>query len=78
MPLSIVSSVVFGADSANSRGAQRRRSAIPQPKAADLQPAFDDALEETLSGAVDDADEAQSSTAGLWILAQALAAYSQN
>lgn len=79
MPLAIVSHVAFGADSANSRGAARRRSAVPAPRKAMYTPPADDPIEDTPAVDIDDdADDTPTSTAGLSILAQALAAYSQN
>jgi hypothetical protein len=78
MPLAIVSHVVFGADAANSRGAFRRRSAVPPLRKATISRPAGDPIEERPSGEADDSDEFPSSSAGLSILAQALAAYSQN
>ena len=78
MPLAIVSQVAFGADSANSKGAARRRSTVLPPRQAVLQPPADIPIEEALAEGIDDADGEPVSTAGLSILAQALAAYSQN
>lgn len=78
MPLAIVSQVAFGADSANSRGAARRRSAVLPPRQAVLQPSVDVPIEEAPAQDINDVDDEPASTAGLSILAQALAAYSQN
>lgn len=78
MPLAIVSQVAFGADSANSRGAARRRSAVLPPRQAVLQPSIDFPIEEAPVENIDNAGDEPVSTAGLSILAQALAAYGQN
>ena len=78
MPLAIVSQVSFVADAANARGAARRRSAILPPRKAVLQPPVDVSAEEAPAEDITDADDEPVSTAGLSILAQALAAYSQN
>jgi hypothetical protein len=82
MPLSIVSQVVFGADAVHSRGALRRRSlATPLHEASSVE-AAEEATEDSLEAPQFDEDDRSdgfpSSTAGLSILAQALAAYSQN
>ena len=79
MPLAIVSQVAFGADSANSRGAARRRSTVLPPRQAVLQSPVNLPIEEEAPAEeINDADDEPASTAGLSILAQALAAYSQN
>ena len=78
MPLSIVSQVIFGADAAHARGAFRRPSTPTERRAAAAPAASDDPFQDDGSGEVEDADERPASTAGLSILAQALAAYSQN
>jgi hypothetical protein len=74
MPLSLVSNVALGAETPNPRTAMRRRPPARQPSAhassiADdpfaNAPEFED-------------DDAPSSSTSLSILAQALAAYSQN
>ena len=78
MPLSIVSSVVFGADAANSRGAFRRRSAVPPPRIVASAPPADDPFEDAPAEEFDEAEESPPSKAGLSILAQALAAYGEN
>jgi hypothetical protein len=74
MPLSVVSRVAFEADAARARGEPRRPPANPrQSNPAELPASTRQELEA-------DASEAEEpvSTAGLSILAQALAAYSQN
>jgi hypothetical protein len=74
MPLSVVSRVPFEADAARVRGELKRPSANPRRR----QPA--DLPASTRQDLEADASDAQEpvSTAGLSILAQALAAYSQN
>jgi hypothetical protein len=78
MPLSIVSHVIFGADAAHARGAFRRPSAPPAPRTPATPVATDDPFQDDVASQVEDADARPASTAGLSILAQALAAYSQN
>jgi hypothetical protein len=76
MPLPIVAPVAYDADAARVRGELKRPSANPQPRKPANPPPygrqeldFDASEGEEIGGA---------STAGLSILAQALAAYSQN
>jgi hypothetical protein len=78
MPLSIVSQVIFGADAAHARGAFRRPSPPPQRPTPAGPAATDAPLPEALQDDGEDGDERPASTAGLSILAHALAAYSQN
>lgn len=75
MPLAMVTQVVFGADAAHTRGALRRPTAPAHSRKPVDTPASPAPLEDMEA----DADEADAprSTAGLSILAQALAAYSQ-
>ncbi len=76
MPLSIVARIGFDADAAHTRGEPKRPSANPQQrKPADPPPVASQVLE---AAAGEDADDGAASTAGLSILAQALAAYSRN
>jgi len=76
MPLSVVSRVAFDANVAHTRGDSKRPSASPRrSKPADPPPVASQVLEADASDG--DADGA-ASTAGLSILAQALAAYSEN
>jgi hypothetical protein len=78
MPLSVVSQVIFGADAAHARGAFRRPSA-PTPLGAPAVPVeTNDPFQDDVGAEAEDADGRPASTAGLSILAQALAAYSQN
>lgn len=74
MPLSVVSNVTLNANSANSRGAARRRSPVPPPRTAASASADDPFVQAPEF----ERDEAPSSSASLSILAHALAAYSQN
>jgi len=76
MPLSIVSQVIF--DAAHARGAFRRPSAPTPPRTPAAAVETDDSFQDDVSSEVEDADARPASTAGLSILAQALAAYSQN
>jgi hypothetical protein len=78
MPLSIVPQVIFGADAAHARGAFRRPSAPTPPRSQRNPVATDDPFQDDVASEVEDADARPASTAGLSILAQALAAYSQN
>jgi len=76
MPLAIVSNVAYDADSARAKGEINRpttnaRSRRPTPSSSHGRQELDVAL----SG---DEEAGGASTAGLSILAQALAAYSQN
>ena len=73
MPLSTISSVVFDVDVTHLRGDLKRP--VPQQKRKTADPAAD---AETESGGFVTVTEAAPSTAGLSILAQALAAYSEN
>ena len=78
MPLSIVSRVAFDADIAHTRGEPKRPSANPrQSKPTDPPPVASQVLEADASDG-EDAGDGAASTAGLSILAQALAAYSEN
>lgn len=72
MPLSNVARVGFGADVVRTRG-DLKRPAAPQKR----KPAAPSAEAEPESGSFLVVDEAAPSTAGLSILAQALAAYSE-
>jgi hypothetical protein len=74
MPLSVVSRVAFEADAAHTRGEPKRPSVNPrQSKPADPPASTRQDLEADASDT-----EEPVSMAGLSILAQALAAYSQN
>lgn len=74
MPFSIVYRVAFNTDAARARGDLKRPSANPQQdKRADPPSSISQDLEADMNDAEDVV-----STAGLSILAQALAAYSQN
>jgi hypothetical protein len=74
MPLSVVSGVAFESDAARARGEPKRPSAIPRRR----QPAeLSASTRQDLQADESDAEEPVSTT-GLSILAQALAAYSQN
>jgi hypothetical protein len=74
MPLSVVSRVAFDANVAHTRGDSKRPSAGPRrSKPADPPPVASQVLEADASDG-----EGAASTAGLSILAQALAAYSEN
>ncbi|MGO9772131.1 MAG: hypothetical protein ACLPSW_21805 [Roseiarcus sp.] len=77
MPLSIVARTGFDADAAHARGEPKRRVAVAQPREPEAPaPGAVEALDAASED--DDADGRVPSTAGLSILAQALAAYSQN
>jgi hypothetical protein len=73
MPLSLVSNVALGAETPNPRSAMRRRPPARQPS-ADASPIADDPF----ANAPEFEDDDAPSSASLSILAQALAAYSQN
>jgi hypothetical protein len=73
MPFSIVSRVAYNADAVHTRGDLKRPSANRPRKPAGSPPSTSQDLE----GDASDGEESFS-TAGLSILAQALAAYSQN
>lgn len=76
MSFSIVARIGFDADATHTRGERKRPAATPQRrKPADPAPVEDQVLE---ADANDGEDNGAGSTAGLSILAQALAAYSQN
>jgi len=78
MPLSIVSRIGFDANVAHTKGDPRRPSAKPQPlKPADPPPVTSEVVEADASDG-EDAGDGAASTAGLSILAQELAAYSEN
>ncbi len=78
MPLSIVSRVGFDANVAHTKSDPKRTSANPRrSKPADAAPVADEVLETDASDG-EDAGDGAASTAGLSILAQALAAYSEN
>ncbi len=75
MPLSIVARVAFDADATHTRGKPKRPAAPPpQRKPAGPAPVDSQVLE---ADASDGENDGAGSTAGLSILAQALAAYSQ-
>ena len=74
MSLSVVSRVAYDADAARSRGEPKRPSANPQHGKAAESPGF---TSQDLEADPSEAEESVS-TAGLSILAQALAAYSQS
>ncbi|MGD0642270.1 MAG: hypothetical protein ABSC22_16105 [Roseiarcus sp.] len=74
MPFSIVSRVAFNSDAARARGEPKRPSATPQQSKSADAPAF---TGQDLEADPSDGEDV-GSTAGLSILAQALAAYSQN
>jgi len=74
MPLSVVSRVPFEADAARVKGELKRPYANRRQRQPDELPA---STRQELDGDPSDVQE-PASTAGLSILAQALAAYSQN
>jgi hypothetical protein len=76
MPLSIVARVGFDADAAHTRGEPRRRVAVGRPLDPE-RPASDASEFADAAGDEEQPDSRVPSTAGLSILAQALAAYSQ-
>ena len=73
MPLSLVSNVALGAETPNPRSAMRRRPPARKPS-ADASAIADDPF----ANAPEFEDDEAPSSASLSILAQALAAYSQN
>jgi hypothetical protein len=76
MPPSIVARVGFDADAAHTRGDLKRWVAVAQPRDPERPtPGASEVLD--AANEDDDADGRVPSTAGLSILAQALAAYSQ-
>ena len=78
MPLSIVARIGFDADAAHTRGEPKCPSAnAKERKPADPSPVATQVLKAEASEG-EDADDGAASTAGLSILAQALAAYSRN
>ena len=74
MSLFVVSRVAYDADAAHARGEPKRPPTNPQPPKPADSPAF---AGQILEADASDGEDA-ASTAGLSILAQALAAYSQN
>lgn len=79
MPLSIVSRVGFDANIAHTKGDPKRPTAKPRPvKPADQPPVAGEVVQAEESGGGEDTRDSAASTAGLSILAQALAAYSEN
>ncbi|MGD1037679.1 MAG: hypothetical protein ABR878_10890 [Roseiarcus sp.] len=74
MSLFVVSRVAYDADAAHARGEPKRPSANPQQR----KPADSPAVARQVLEADASEGEYAASTAGLSILAQALAAYSQN
>jgi len=78
MPLSIVARIGFDADAAHTRGEPRRPSVNPRQRTpADPSPTASQLLEAAADEG-EDADDFAASSAGLSILAQALAAYGRN
>jgi hypothetical protein len=76
MPLAIVANVAYDADAARVKGEIKRPTANPRPRRPTSSPAYG---RQELDVAMSADDEFGGvSTAGLAILAQALAAYSQN
>ena len=77
MPLSIVARIGFDSDAAHTRGEPKRRVAVAQPREPDAPTSGESQVLDAASED-DDVNGPVPSTAGLSILAQALAAYSQN